>query len=56
MSKQRDESTKPEGLSHYAQKKRQPLEATHRKHNPPVAGCLLCKEEGKLDDLPEVQC
>ena len=32
-------------MSKYAQKRRSPLEATHDRHRPPVAGCPKCDAE-----------
>lgn len=42
MATKKDETTKPKGKSKYATKIRQPLEATHARHRPPVYGCPKC--------------
>lgn len=39
----KDPATKPQGQSRYALKQRQPIEATHAYHKPPVSWCKLCQ-------------
>jgi len=38
-----DKPTKTKAYSKYAQKRNQPIEWTHARHNPPVAGCGKCE-------------
>ena len=38
----RPQTDKPDRDSEYAVKSRRALEATHARHNPPVAGCGRC--------------
>jgi len=43
----RDKDTKPKA-SKYQLRARMTLEATHKRHQPPVHGCSLCEREGRL--------
>lgn len=42
-----DKDTKPKA-SKYQLRGRMTLAATHKRHQPPVHGCLLCEREGKV--------